>query len=371
MQAELFSPRAFALAPRALVAGTQPGSSGPLARVWVKQVSAELAASVRAAGGDVLAHPRGHEVLVRVSRLAALEDEDGRLVAAAWRAATRPVDRTRVMGILNVTDDSFSDGGLDPSAEASVARGLELVAEGADILDVGGESTRPGARPIGLAEELERVLPVIEGLTAARVPVISIDTSKARVAAAALEAGACIVNDVSAGLGDPELLAVAARSGAELVLMHMRGTPRTMQTDPRYTDVVGEVTEHLRERVLAAWNAGVPLARIVVDPGIGFGKRLEDNVRLLNATSELRSLGQRVLVGVSRKSFLGALGGQSVPRERGVETTAAVALSTALGADWQRVHDVASARRAIAVAEAVRSAGQTAAPDVQAGDAGR
>ena len=265
--------------------------------------------------------------------------------------ALRPRPYPRVMGIVNVTPDSFSDGGswLDPAA--AVARGLKLAGEGADILDIGGESTRPGAPSVDAETELGRVLPVVEALVSEGVPV-SIDTRKARVARAALAAGATMVNDVSAGQ-DPDMFGVVAEHGTEYCLMHMRGTPQDMQRSPRYVDCPREVTAFLRERAALAWKAGVAGSKLVLDPGIGFGKRLEDNVALIRTLPELRSLGAPVLLGVSRKSFLGQLGGEGRADRRDAETTAAVTSGSLLGADIHRVHDVDPIARALRVSHAL------------------
>lgn len=244
---------------------------------------------------------------------------------------------TRVMGILNVTPDSFSDGGRFSTARKAVARGLRMREEGADIVDVGGESTRPGSEGVAVEEELRRTIGVVERL-AARGVVVSIDTQKAAVAREALAAGAKIVNDVSA-LGDPEMAAVAARAGAAVVLMHMKGRPRTMQVRPRYGDVVAEVKRFLRARMKKALGAGISADRIVVDPGIGFGKTLEHNLELLRRLDELGALGAPTLVGPSRKRFLGAVTGRSV-EERAFGTAAAVAAAALRGAAIVRVHDV-------------------------------
>ena len=217
------------------------------------------------------------------------------------------------MGVVNVTPDSFSDGGMFDDAEAAVAHAARLTDEGADIVDIGGESTRPGAGPVPLAEERRRVLPVIEGVRAARPEaVISIDTRHAAVAADALAAGATIVNDVSGG-ADDEMLPVVVKAGAGLVLMHMRGEPGTMQDAPLYDDVVAEVHEFLRERVEAAIFAGIEADQLCVDPGIGFGKTLEHNLRLLRSVRRFGDLDAAVLVGASRKRFLGALTGAEGP----------------------------------------------------------
>ncbi|HET6814938.1 MAG TPA: dihydropteroate synthase [Actinomycetota bacterium] len=266
--------------------------------------------------------------------------------------------RCLVMGVVNVTPDSFSDGGryLDP--EAAVARGLALVAEGADLLDVGGESTRPGATDVPEAVELERVLPVVEELArTAEVPV-SIDTRKAAVAAAALAAGATMVNDVSAGRHDPDLLGVAADAKVPLVLMHMLGTPATMQDDPRYDDVVAEVEAFLAERCRAAEAAGVDHQALVVDPGIGFGKRDQDNYALLDQLARFTRLGHPVMVGTSRKGFIGRA--LDSPADQRVEGTAAtVVWAVERGARIVRVHDVAPMVRAVRMTEAMLRWGAT------------
>jgi len=266
--------------------------------------------------------------------------------------------RCLVMGVVNVTPDSFSDGGryLDP--EAAVAHGLALVAEGADLLDVGGESTRPGATDVPEAVELERVLPVVEELArTAEVPV-SIDTRKAAVAAAALAAGATMVNDVSAGRHDPDLLGVAADAKVPLVLMHMLGIPATMQDDPRYDDVVAEVEAFLAERCRAAEAAGVDHQALVVDPGIGFGKRDQDNYALLDQLARFTRLGHPVMVGTSRKGFIGRA--LDSPADQRVEGTAAtVVWAVERGARIVRVHDVAPMVRAVRMTEAMLRWGAT------------
>ncbi len=255
------------------------------------------------------------------------------------------------MGVVNVTPDSFSDGGLYLDPEAAVVHGVELVGDGAAILDVGGESTRPGAEPVPEAEELARVLPVVEGLAGAGAE-ISVDTAKAAVAAAALAAGATIVNDVTALRGDPEMAAVCAAAGAGVVLMHMVGTPRTMQRQPSYDDVVDEVRAFLAERVEAALAAGVAEERIWVDPGIGFGKTAAHNFELLRRLGELRELGRPIVVGTSRKSFLATGDGAAADQRRG-GTVASSVLAAAEGADVLRVHDVAELAQALAVTAAV------------------
>ena len=261
-----------------------------------------------------------------------------------------------LMGILNATPDSFSDGGrhLDPGA--AIAAGERMVAEGATWLDVGGESARPGANAVAEDEEIRRVVPVISGLRDAGVrAIISIDTAKAAVAAAALAAGADALNDVSAG-GDPLMFALAARHGCPLVLMHMQGTPRTMQREPRYDDVVAEVVAFLAARIATAVAAGVQEAALLIDPGIGFGKTVEHNVALLRALPAIESaLGRPLVVGVSRKSFIAKLtGSAALPSDRDADSHVLHAL-LAPRCSLLRVHDVAGARRAVALAAAAGS----------------
>ncbi len=266
--------------------------------------------------------------------------------AAASLARVQPFS---VMGVVNVTPDSFSDGGRYLHAEAAVAHGLALREEGADILDVGGESTRPGAEPVGAEEERARVEPVVAALAAAGARV-SVDTTKASVARAALAAGATYVNDVSALRFDPELGVVAA-AGADCCLMHMRGEPRTMQDAPRYDDVVADVKAHLEERLAFAVAQGIAEERVHLDPGIGFGKTLEHNLELLRRLDEIAALGRPVVVGASRKSFLGRLTGREVG-ERAAATVAANVIAFERGARIFRVHDVAATRDALLVAAA-------------------
>jgi dihydropteroate synthase len=258
------------------------------------------------------------------------------------------------MGIVNVTPDSFSDGGLFLDAGAAIAHGRQLASDGAEILDVGGESTRPGAHEVSEEEELRRVEPVVKGLVESDGPDarVSIDTSKAAVAAAALEAGAAIVNDVTALRGDPDLAAVCAERGCDVVLMHMLGTPRTMQADPRYEDVVDDVRAFLADRVEAAVASGIDEERIWIDPGIGFGKTVFHNVELLRRLRELRELGRPIVVGASRKAFIGKLTGREVD-ERVGGTIAANVLALAAGADVLRVHDVGQVGEAVLTAEAI------------------
>ncbi len=257
-----------------------------------------------------------------------------------------------VMGVVNVTPDSFSDGGLYFDARAAVDHARELEAEGAAILDVGGESTRPGALPVAEAEELRRVLPVIEALREAGTGAqISIDTSKAAVAAAAIEAGATLVNDVTALRGDPAMAELVAQSGADCCLMHMLGEPRTMQRDPRYDDVVSDVKAFLEERLRFAVAAGIAEEKIVLDPGIGFGKTTKHNLELLRRIGEVVAIGRPVVVGTSRKSFLGKITARPV-EDRMAATIATNVLAYAAGARVFRVHDVAPVHDALAITAA-------------------
>jgi dihydropteroate synthase len=259
-----------------------------------------------------------------------------------------------LMGVVNVTPDSFSDGGRYLDAEAAIAHGEELAREGADILDVGGESTRPGAEEVSAEVERERVEPVVAALVGAGHRV-SIDTSKAEVAAAALAAGATIVNDVTALRADFEIAALCADRGAGLILMHMQGDPRTMQVNPTYREVVGDVRSFLAKRLEAALDAGVDEERVWLDPGIGFGKTLDHNLELLRRLGELRELGRPLVVGASRKSFIGKVDGSPVEERIGGSLASAV-LAMAEGADVLRVHDVAETRQAMQVAATVLAA---------------
>ncbi|MFO1401207.1 MAG: dihydropteroate synthase [Steroidobacteraceae bacterium] len=259
-----------------------------------------------------------------------------------------------VMGVLNVTPDSFSDGGRHADAGAAVARGLELVAEGAAIIDVGGESTRPGAAPVPPEEELRRVIPVIRGLARATPAVLSVDTSEPEVMRQAVDAGARLINDVRA-LQRPGALAAAAASGAGVCLMHMRGEPRTMQQDPEYADVVNEVKAMLAARVQACVEAGIAPERLCLDPGIGFGKRLEHNLELLRRLPELGEAGLPLLLGLSRKSLLRELTGRAVG-ERLAGSVALAAIAVLRGAHIVRAHDVAATYDAVRVAAALRGA---------------
>jgi dihydropteroate synthase len=258
----------------------------------------------------------------------------------------------RVMGILNVTPDSFSDGGEWLDAQAAVAHAREMAAEGAELIDVGGESTRPGADPVSEGEELRRVLPVVEALAADLPATLSIDTSKAAVARAALVSGARFVNDVTALRGDPEMVGVVAEAGCDCCLMHMLGEPRTMQDDPRYSDVVVDVRAFLEERAAFAVASGIAPARIHVDPGIGFGKTAAHNLELLRRLDEIAAVGFPVVIGASRKSFLGRLTGRTDPHDRAAGTVATSVLAFERGARVFRVHDVAPTVDALKVAAA-------------------
>ena len=344
-----------------------------------------LAEAVRAAGGDAAFSP-GPTARVVLAGTRAVFDalgpalergtgdlkEIGRAIAQARQASRRDrfqialpggrrLDlgpRPALMGIVNVTPDSFSGDGLAGDPEAAVARAVRHVEAGADLLDVGGESTRPGSDPVAPGEELRRVVPVIERL-AGRVGVpISIDTRRGRVAREALAAGAAIINDVTGLQGDPDVAAAAAERGAAVIVMHMLGEPKTMQREPRYDNVLADVCRHLRRGLDRARQAGIPGERSIVDPGIGFGKTLDHNLAILARLGEVRSLGRPVLVGVSRKRFIGDLTGVERPADRAFGTAAACALAVAAGALLLRVHDVAEMRQAAAVAAAIAEKGR-------------
>lgn len=276
--------------------------------------------------------------------------------------------RAWIMGIINVTPDSFSDGGRYFDPGKAVARGLELAAEGADILDIGGESTRPGSLPVPEAEELRRVVPVIEALRKQAAILLSVDTTKAAVARAALDAGADIVNDTSAFRFDPAMAGEVARSGAGVILMHMKGTPLTMQDSPRYEDLLGEVGAFLDDRLRLAEAAGIPRERAIIDPGIGFGKTFEDNLILLRRQEVFHALGRPLLLGFSRKAFLGRILG-APPGGRLEGTIAAAVLSVERGAHILRVHDVGPVARAVRSAEAMLGLGPGADASAGAEDA--
>jgi len=263
-------------------------------------------------------------------------------------------ERTLLMGVLNVTPDSFSDGGLFREPDYAIEHGLRMAEEGADIIDVGGESSRPGSDAVSTDEELKRIIPVIEGLTSQLMIPISVDTYKSQVAERAIEAGAQMINDISGLRFDPQMPHVAARYDTPLIIMHIKGTPKTMQQAPSYEDVMGEIITCLRERIEMAEQAGVDPHQVIVDPGIGFGKRVEDNLMILNRLGELNVLKRPLLLGTSRKSFIGAILGKEVG-ERGVGTLATVAVSALKGAHVVRVHDVAQARQTVDMVDAIIS----------------
>jgi dihydropteroate synthase len=273
-----------------------------------------------------------------------------------WKIGDEVVDlskRGMIMGVLNLTPDSFSDGGEFFEPDAAIARGVQIASEGADIIDVGGESTRPGTEPVSVKEELRRVIPVIEKLRAKIDIPISIDTSKSEVASAALDAGASIINDVTAGRGDEKMLPLATKRKTAVVLMHMQGEPRTMQNNPRYKDVIAEVADFFRQQYARALECGVDPMAIAFDPGIGFGKTLEHNLALLKNLERLRAHDRPLVVGVSRKSFLGKLIGSSEMSDRLAPTIALTATLRGRGADIIRVHDVNENVAALRAAEAL------------------
>jgi dihydropteroate synthase len=273
-----------------------------------------------------------------------------------WKVAGRVLDLSRnglIMGVLNVTPDSFSDGGKFFAVEKAVEHGLTMAGEGAQIIDVGGESTRPGAEPVAIEEELRRVVPVIKKLRAKIDIVISIDTSKAQVARAAIRAGALIVNDVTGGRGDREMMPFVAEIKAAFIIMHMQGDPRTMQSDPRYVDVVSEVADFFRQQYAGALECGIDPMAIAFDPGIGFGKTLEHNLDLLAQLEKIRVHKRPLVVGVSRKSFLAKLTGSSEVNDRLASAVALTSVLRARGADVFRVHDVKENVSALRVTEAI------------------
>lgn len=277
-----------------------------------------------------------------------------------WRIGNQTFDLSQhglIMGILNVTPDSFSDGGEFFSVERAVERGLEMANTGADIVDIGGESTRPQANPVSLEEEIRRVIPVIEQIRSKSNVTISIDTSKAEVAEAAIAAGATIVNDVTGGRGDSEMRRVVAEHGVGFIVMHMQGTPQTMQVDPRYDDVVGEVSDFFRQQYACAIECGVDPMAIAFDPGVGFGKTLTHNLTLLGNVERLRVHDRPLVVGVSRKSFLSKIIHNSELPARVAATAVLTALLWARGAQVFRVHDVEENTAALRTAEALTATG--------------
>ncbi|MGA2498537.1 MAG: dihydropteroate synthase [Tepidisphaeraceae bacterium] len=277
-----------------------------------------------------------------------------RLELEAWLAA--PSRRPLVMGIVNITPDSFSDGGEFLTPEAAVAHAMQLVEAGADVLDIGGESTRPGSQRIEPAEQIARISPVLRKLAARTDTAMSVDTTRNEVAAAALDLGVAAVNDISAGRDDPVMFPLVAEWKAALILMHMQGEPATMQLNPVYSDVIGEIIAFLRERIEAARQAGVYGHRIVVDPGLGFGKTLGHNLEILRQLHEFTTLGQPLLVGTSRKGFIGRVTGEAEPSRRLMGTAASIAWSVAAGADIVRVHDVSEMAKVVRMIDAIRGA---------------
>ena len=365
---------------RAACAAVGRAHEDPNLRGWAALLPLEprsLHEGLRQSGAAVLRGERGALALGSISQLwsaarslaDALEEGGARTAAAdlarraghveaarpLWRLprSRLPEGRVLVMGILNVTPDSFSDGGKHAAPQAAIEHGLRLVAEGADLIDVGGESTRPGSEPVPAEEEMRRTLPVVRELArAVRVP-LSIDTTKAEVAKAAIDAGAEVVNDVAGLRRDPGIAAVAARSGVALCLMHSRGTPQDMQQRASYGDLLGEVHDELQQALRGGLEAGVAEDAIALDPGLGFAKAAGHNLLLLRRLRELTQLGRPLLVGASRKSFLGSLSGKPVA-ERLIGSTAAAAVAALHGATLVRVHDVAATREALAVVDAVR-----------------
>jgi dihydropteroate synthase len=261
-------------------------------------------------------------------------------------------EKTLVMGVLNITPDSFSDGGLFLEPAKAIEHGLLMAEQGADIIDVGGESSRPGADAVPLDEELRRVIPVIAGLASRLEIPISVDTSKAQVAEQAIEAGAQMINDISGLRFDPQMPAVAARFDTPLILMHIKGNPKTMQQAPHYDNVMGEIIASLREEIERAEQHGVDPHQVIVDPGIGFGKRVQDNLSILNHLDELAVLERPILIGTSRKAFIGAVLKQEVD-QRAIGTLATVAVSVLKGAHIVRVHDVPAIRQTAAMVDAI------------------
>ena len=343
----------FAAKPEAIageVWGGLPLAGGPLAFSALEVIErAGRGATRRVIGlGDLFERDWGRNTLQAADLLEALRAPRPRLAGLA-------LDRPRIMGIVNVTPDSFSDGGSYDSVQAAIDHGLRLADEGADILDIGGESTRPGSDAVPLEEELRRVMPVLEGLRAKTDKLISVDTRKAEVMRRVASAGADILNDVSALTYDPDALGVAAESGLPVMLMHAQGDPKTMNDNPQYTDVVLDVFDFLESRIDACIAAGIPKAKLIADPGIGFGKHLHHNVAVLSAMGLYHGLGVPVLLGASRKKLIGQLCNVDNPKERVPGSIAAALSSVAQGVQIVRVHDVRDTRQAIAVWEAARA----------------
>jgi dihydropteroate synthase len=334
-----------------------PLAGGPLAFSAVELLARDAAGQVIAAITPLaeLLRWSGRAPATLGTRIEQLLD---RLSAPRASWAGLPLDRPLIMGIVNVTPDSFSDGGAFIAAEAAIAHGRALLAEGADILDIGGESVRPGATPVAPEDEIARVEPVLRGLAGVGA-VLSIDTRHARVMEAALAAGARIINDVSALAGDARSLAVAAATRAPVVLMHMQGEPRTMQSDPRYRLASLDILEYLAERIAICARVGIPRERIVVDPGIGFGKRARHNLEIMARLSLFHALGCGVLLGISRKSLIGRIGGALEPKKRLPGSLAGGVHALSQGVQILRVHDVAETRQAAASWQAIATGDQS------------
>lgn len=376
--AELYARGADAEAVRAIVARGQ-GRAMLLGPLPLEEAQALRGAAQNVGAWAVLTRPAGRQdpgradlvIMGAAEELSAVASqaagEVGHRMSAALQGFLLPPERalscrgrqvplgekTLIMGVINVTPDSFSGDGLYGNVAAAIEQGKQMVADGADILDVGGESTRPGAEPVSVEEEIARVRPVISGLAAETGAVVSIDTYKSAVAREGLAAGGAMVNDISGLHADESMAQVAAEAGAAVVVMHIRGTPRDMQKDPRYADVIGEISDYLEEGIERAEAAGLARDQIVVDPGFGFGKQVEHNLDLLRHLREFRCLGCAVMIGTSRKSTIGKLLGDLPPNQRLEGTAATVALAIAAGADIVRVHDVREMARVVRVADAV------------------
>jgi dihydropteroate synthase len=324
--------------------GGLPLAGGPLRYAAVEMIERDGARVRRrlAALGDAFERDWGRHTLAASDLIEAIGAPRPRLAGLA-------LDRPRIMGIVNVTPDSFSDGGLLSSPEAAIAHALRLAEEGADILDIGGESTRPGADPVSLKEELSRVMPVIEGLRARTQALISIDTRSAEVMRCAAASGADILNDISALTHDKDALTVAAESGRPVILMHAQGDPKTMNDNPQYEDVVLDVFDFLESRIAACEAAGIPRAKLVVDPGIGFGKHLPHNVAVMANLALYHALGVPMLVGTSRKKFIDHISDVPDPKDRVPGSIAAALAAVAQGVQIVRVHDVAATRQALSL----------------------
>jgi dihydropteroate synthase len=349
--------RGLALRPEGIIAGpaaraaiaagsAQPLAGGPLGFALCEIVAGCERALLTVSEARLWADARGLGQ--------ELQSAMGRLTGPRADFAGLTLDRPRIMGIVNVTPDSFSDGGDLANAEAAIAHGLRLRESGAEILDVGGESTRPGAAPTSIEEELRRTIPVVRALVEAGA-IVSTDTRRPAVMRAAIAAGASVINDVTALTGDPESLEIVARSGVSVVLMHMRGEPGNMQVNPTYEDALLEVRDYLAERVAACRAAGIAPGRIAVDPGIGFGKNDQHNLALLQGLGLLHELGVPLLLGVSRKSFIGRLSRGEVPKQRLAGSLAAGLAGLGQGVHILRVHDAMETCQALRIWQAVNS----------------